>query len=446
MSLQRVICRMLFVSLAAAAALPAGAAVHFTVTAETKNQPNPGAKAPPDSTQQSEVVLADTYISSRTGDKTVVYDFAQRRHYVLDETAKTYEEYSLFDVVGFRQVELHNREVMHKALAAAKIDQALESQLEDEHEMAIQGATPSPVTMHADGGDEVFASGELTLLRHGKEATPVSAADAARFVQFLRYTFGGHPAVLAALQKEQQIPARLSYNFHPGWGSSTVALKISAVRQVDAPAALTLAGYTPRPPAPNASTLDELVDRAWASRSTLAAAVTWPQPDALAAQMRAQRPLDAFLTMTEVQLAVGRIPAVTDEQKQVFQADPAIGTLVRAVSAKDQNGMREALGMIAMLRLQAQSRRYLLSLLEANDRAKLGEAARARTLYADVLQTNPALAGVYKDIGDFYFSSFDMPHAWRSWEIARTLAPLYPAIGAVTDYERSLATRFPEYF
>jgi hypothetical protein len=447
MKLQRVICRILFVALGAAAAVSADAAVRLSVTADSRNQPNPDGKAPPGGTQQSEVVLADTYISSRTGDKTIVYDFAQRRRYVFDETSKTYDEFSLFDVVGFRELELHNRDAMHKALAAAKVDnKKLESQLEDEHELAIPGATPNPVTMRTDGGDEVFLSGDVTLLRRSKDGTPVSAPDAARFVQFLRYTFAGHPGVLAALQKEQQIPGRLSYSFHPAWGASTVELKISAVRQIDAPAALPLAGYTPRPPAASAASLDDLVDRAWASRSALAAKVSWPQTEALAARMRAQRPLDAFLTMTEAQLSVGRIPEVTDEQKAAFRTDPAIQALARALSAKDQNAMRQAVGALGMLQLQAQSRRYLLSLYEANDRAKLGEAIRARTLFADVLQANPSLAGAYKDIGDFYFLSFDTPRAWRSWEIARTLAPLYPSLGAVTQYERSLVTRFPEYF
>jgi hypothetical protein len=419
--------------------------LQVSVKVDTKNQPNPDAKAPPDVAPHSEAVLADGYIRYRTGNTSHVFDFARRRHYVIDETARTYDESSLFDVVSFRELELHNREGLRARLAAAKIDQKLPPQLEDEQELSVQGRAPSPVAMRVDGDDEVFASGDVTLLRCSKEGMPVSAADAARFVQFLRYSFGGQPAVLAALQKEGRIPARVSYTYHPVWGTRTADLTITA-RQVEAPAAPSLDGYLPRPPVRNPSTLDELLDHAWASRSALAAGVKWPQTEALAAQMRAQRPLDAFLTMTEAQLSIGRIPEVTDEQKAAFQTDPAMQTLARAVSAKEPNAMRQAVGALAMLRMQAQSRRYLLSLFEANDRAKLGEAAKARSLYADVLQANPALAGAYKDIGDFYFRSFDTPRAWRSWEIAGTLAPLYPTLGAVTQYERSLVTRFPEYF
>src|SRR5437763_1880518 len=79
MKMQRLMSRILCLALAASAAGSAHAAVRMSVTAETRNQPNPDAKAPPGGTRQSDVVLADTYISSRTGNKTVVFDFAQRR-------------------------------------------------------------------------------------------------------------------------------------------------------------------------------------------------------------------------------------------------------------------------------------------------------------------------------------------------------------------------------
>jgi hypothetical protein len=171
-----------------------------------------------------------------------------------------------------------------------------------------------------------------------------------------------------------------------------------------------------------------------------------PPAEALAAQLSAQRPFETWLTISELQLSSGRMPALTDEQKLALRSDPDIQAMARAVSAKDPNGLRQAVGTFGMLRLKAQSHRYVLSLFEANDRVLLGEPDKARSLYADVLQANPTMAGAYKDIGDFYFRSFDTPRAWRSWDIARTLAPLFPTVGAVTQFERTLTTRFPEYF
>jgi tetratricopeptide (TPR) repeat protein len=450
MKIPRLLCQAVFASLAASLVLPAGAAVRLSVTQDIKSQPNPGATMPPDSAQQSEVVLADSFISVRSGNTTNVFDFARRRRYVIDEAAKTYDEFALFDILGFRELELRNRSGMRKALAKAKLDQKTTTPLEDEHELSIQdgaagAAGPAGlVVAHVEGEDEVFASGAVTLLRHSKAALPASPADAARFVQYLRYLFGGHPAVLAALQKEQQIPARLRYVFQTVGGIRTVDLRF-AVRQADAPATLSLAGYAQRPPAASATTLDELVDRAWASRATLAANVRTPVQASIM-QTAAPHAFDERLGVSEAFLATGQMPMLSDEQKQAFQIDPAVRTLTQATAAKDPNALRQAIKTLQMLRLQAQSRRYMLSLFEANDDVQLGDFDKARPLFAEVLQGNPAIAGAYKDIGDFYFRTFDTPRAWRCWEIARTLAPLYPTIGAVGQFERSLVTRFPEYF
>jgi hypothetical protein len=446
MTLQRLVCRLVLIAIAAGAAVPACAALRMTVTATTTNQANPGATVGPDTVRQSEVVLADGWTSIHTGTTTIVHDFAARRRIVLDETARTRDDYSLFDVVGFRELELRNRAGLRRMAAAAQLEHPLPGQLEDEHELAIQDAPGAPASMRTEGGDQVFASGDITLLRHGQDMSPASAAEAERFVRFLRYAFAGHPAVLAALQKEQGIPARITYYFHPAWGSSTIELKITALSRIDAPDTPVLDAYALRPPAADAASLDELLDHAWRSRSALAAQLKPPTAETLAAQLREQRPLDAFLMMTEQQLAGMGLPPVSDEQKQAFQGDAAVRSLASAVAARDPKAMRQAVGTLRTLHAQAGPRRYLLRLFEANDRVMLGELPAARPLFAEVLQANPALAGAYKDIGDFYFRSFDTARAWRSWELARTLAPMFPNLEPVAQHERTLATRFPEYF
>ncbi|WP_156116762.1 hypothetical protein [Massilia sp. 9096] len=445
--MSRLLCQVVLASLAATLAGPASAALRLSVTAATRSQVNPGAKGMPERTVDSEVLLGDTYLSRREGNITVVYDFERRRRYVLDEAAKTFDEYSLFDTLGFRELELRNRAALRKTIAATTPERKLPSELEDQHELSVQGAEAYPVEVRTEGADEVFASGDAILLRHGKEATPVSPADAARFVQYLRYTFSGYPAVLAALQKEQAIPARITYTFQPGWGTGTVELKIGAPRQADAPATFTLAGYAPRQPAGDAVTLDDMIERAWAMRSALATRAVRPNAETLAASLREQRPLDAFLTVTEYRVGGVAMPPLPDEQKQALQTDPDLRQLSTALAAKTPEELRQAVTTLQGLRAQAApARRYLLSLFEANDHVMLREAPAAAALYLDVLRANPALAGAYKDIGDFYFLRLDTQRAWRSWTIARALAPLWPTLDSITARERTLATRFPEYF
>lgn len=446
MTLKRTLCQVMLFGVAAACVVPAGAALRFTVTADTTNTANPGGTAMSDSHREIEVVLAPTYVASSSGDETTVYDFAQRRRLVLDTRARTVADYSLFDVVGFRELELRNREGLDKALAAIKTGQKLAGLVEHQHELSVQRGAGSPISQRLDGQDKVYFSDDATLLRRSSQSTAVSGADADRFAKFLRYTFGGHPAILADLEKERRIPARLVYTFHPAWGTGTVDVTVSTPREVDAPAVFSLAGYSPKPLDNAGNQLDTLVDRASTAQAPPAADDQRRAREAMLAAFNGRRPFEAFLWMMELQLGGAALPALSAEQKGQLQADPAVRRLSQALAVKDQDGLRQALGTLQWLRTQTQPKRYLLKLFEANDRAMLGDYPAARAMYEDVLQANPALAGAYKDIGDFYFRTFDTAHAWRCWDIGRRLAPQFGNLGAITQFERSLATQFPEYF
>lgn len=447
MTSTRTLCQIILFGFAAACIAPASAALRMSVTIDARSVPNPGAKGPADSRRELDLVLGDTFISTTSGDETTVYDFGRRRRLLIDARSKTYADYSLYDVVGFRSMELGNREGIAKMLATIKTGQKALSAVESEHELSLQRPPGSPVEKILDGADEVFASAGVTLLRRGAQSTPVSAADADRFVKFLRYTVGGHPAILTQLQQEQRIPAHLTFSFHPAWGSQTVEVTVSAPRTVDAPAAFALDGYAPRVAGAGGDRLDGLVERAWNGVAATSAGDRRKEGDAIAVAFREHRLLDVFLSMMEQQIAGnGLPPPFSDEQKAQLQADPAVRQLSQALGPKDPNGLRQAIVTLQVLRPQSQLKRYMLELFEAIDRGLLGEFPEARWLFADVLQANPGLAGAYKDLGDLYFRSFDMPHAWRCWDIGRRLAPLIPTLAPITRLEQSLAAQFPEYF
>lgn len=105
-----------------------------------------------------------------------------------------------------------------------------------------------------------------------------------------------------------------------------------------------------------------------------------------------------------------------------------------------------AVPVMQSMRAQTTRKRHILQLLEANDRAKLGERNAALSLYASVLRANPLLAGAYKDMGDALFAGFDMPRAWRSWDAGRRIAPQLNRFEAVNQFEQKLLREHPEYF
>jgi hypothetical protein len=433
--------------LSGALAAPAGAAVRMTVHAEfTSKATQPDATLRPHSRNDLVVELADNYVVVKDGARRTVYDFAQRRQLTLDDTAKTVDDYSLYAVAGFRELELRNRDGLAGALAAVKIDTHVPPVF-DEQELSLQRPQGAEVAASKDGDGTRFASGTITLLHSSAAGAPVSAADATRFAQFLRYTYGGHPAILRALQQAARIPQQLDYSFRFPGSSATLALRIADVQTVALPANFTRpSGYTPRR-SPGTDALDSEVERAWIGQAAPTPADRARAAETVTLMLRENRPFEAFLAYSELTLGgPGPLPAFDAAQKAQFQGDPSIRSATVALAARDPAARRQAADTLRQLRPGAGAKQYMLKLYEANLRAQLGERTTARVLFADVLQANPALAGPYKDAGDMYYMSFDAAHAWRCWDIARRLAPQFANVKAIDAFEMTLAARYPEYF
>jgi len=433
--------------LSGALASPAGAAVRMTVHAEfTSKATQADATLRPDTRSDLVVELADNYVVVKDGARRTVYDFAQRRQLTLDDIARTVDDYALYATVGFRELELRNRDGLAKGLAAAGIASPVPPVFE-EQELSVQRPQGAEVAASKDGDGTSFASGDAKLLHSSAAGTPVSAADAARFAQFLRYTYGGHPAILRALQQATQIPKQLDYSFRFPGSAATLALRIADVQTVTLPANFTRpSGYAPKRSS-GTDALDSQVERAWIEQAVPTPSDRARAAEAVTLMLRENQPFEAFLAFNELTLSgPGPLPVFDAAQRTQFQGDPSIRSATVALAARDPATQRQAANALRQLRPRAGARQYVLKLYEANLRAQLGERTTARVLFADVLQANPALAGAYKDAGDMYYMSFDAPHAWRCWDIARRLAPQFANVKAINAFEMTLAARYPEYF
>ena len=106
-----------------ASAAQASVAFHVTVTTERVNKPGVKTSLPARTTQESDVVLGEQYLSVRDGKALSVLDFATRRRHVIDMATSTYDTYSLFDVAGFRVFELRHRQGIAGMLKAGGLEQ-----------------------------------------------------------------------------------------------------------------------------------------------------------------------------------------------------------------------------------------------------------------------------------------------------------------------------------
>ncbi|MFG6432236.1 hypothetical protein [Roseateles sp. LYH14W] len=401
---------------------------------------------PPDSQSTLDVTLGDKYMRIESSGTAIVYDFASRKRFVIDSRTNTRVDYSLYDTVGFRAYELRNRNMLGGALSASKVADAAMAQVDNEHNLAVQDKPSTPLQVKTEGADEVFYAGPNVMFRRGVRLMSASPAEARMFAQLIRYTFGGHPQILSALAQANSIPQKLSLVTYDVAGTTTHSLVVrnvnsTHVRNVD------VSALPMRPASGSDNPVDQALDRAAALTPDELSSARQRSKDELETALREGRGLDAFLGIVEWTLMTGEAatPLNADQQRQI-QANDAVRRLTVALRAKSKDDVAKAIVDIADIGQNATAKAHVLRIFEANNRAMLGDRHAAQRLFVDVLKSNPFIAGVYKDLGDSMFVEYDMPRAWRCWDIGRKMAPGFANFQAVNQLERSLAAQFPEFF
>ena len=440
-------CSILLAACLSGAAAHAAVDAHLTVDMHAVG--GPGVQnAPPDKHYEVDATLGDTWMIVRNGAHTSFFDFERRRHVEIDEATHTRIDFSLYDAAGFRVMELANRQNLAKTMAAAKITQAQAQfdRVDVEHILAIQDKPGSPLKVAIEDSDTVFLNGTRVLARESTQATPVPAAQARMFAQLVRYTWGGHPQILAALAQANAIPATFTLTTVDAV-TTTTAVKVSSVRPSSA-GPIAVAAIAPRPDAAALTPVDHLLARGDTFTAADVAAARQRVRDQVAVAFKDKRPLDAWLGFIEWMLTTGEPPLQLDaEQKAALAADPSVVALGPLLSPHpDKADMQHAMEQLDALRPHAQSQGYMLDLFIANDRASLGDRKTARDGLVAVLQAHPFIAGAYKDLGDNLLVSYDASNAWRCWDLGRRIAPGLANFKAVNQFEAGLAAQHPEYF
>ena len=429
-----------------ASAAQASVAFHVTVTTERVNKPGVKTSLPARTTQESDVVLGEQYLSVRDGKALSVLDFATRRRHVIDMATSTYDTYSLFDVAGFRVFELRHRQGIAGILKAGGLEQNATLPVYEEQALSVldnkrRGALQPQLL----DGAVLWSLDEQPLLRLGIAGSPVSGDDATAFAQYLRYTWGGHPLVLKLLADGKRIPADFTLHYEEVGGKVARHFRVSALT-AGAPATYSLAAYRPRPLAADAPPLERVL-----AQAALLPPLSPQAHPALRAEAEkffaADKPFEAFLTMLEDHFSTGAlVEKLSLQQQRAMQECQPIHDLTRGLQAKDKEGIADALATVQELRKQTGLEQPVLALFEGNLRAKLGQWPEATALYLQVLQAKPQMAAVYQDLGDALLAQFDAPNAWRSWDAGRAMAPSLRQFRKVNDLERSLLNDYPAFF
>ena len=425
---------------------PARAMLLLKVHVESRHASLPGpGNIPKDTAYDADVVLSKRYMTVSDTDHVTILDFEKRRRIFVEKKTGTYVDYSLYDSIGFRVLELNNRTAMNQMLINAKIDKQIAEREDNEHILSVQTHPPLAISVDHDGDETVFSIAGKSLFRQSLKGMPVTVEDSTAFAQFLRYNFGGHPFILDNVAKGKLIPSKVTFTFR-GLVVNTVIITVMHAQTMDA-APYTLQPSVPRMLTQSQDGLDEILDRAWNMPALRMDEEKQRLRKEIAAAFQEARSFDAFLGAIELSLTTGeQLPEYSPNEKSQIQSDAAVQKLLLALKPGAKEQLQEAVKTLQELQHHTLSKQHILKIFEANDRKALGETLTAQRLFTEVLQNHPLLTGAYKDLGDALLMGYDTPRAWRCWDIGRRIVPQFGTLSSVDQFEKKLAADHPEYF
>ncbi len=422
------------------------AAIRIDADLDRHTEPTAGTKiVPPDQHRSLVVFLAERAIVVDDGDARTVYDFANRRQVQIDLKAKTRVDYSLYATPAARTFEWQNRSGIRRALAAANIPpQEGMSLIDDEHALSIQDQRSSPLQISTDATYRTFSDGNRTLFRETLHTTPLPPAEARRFAQFVCNMAAGHPQIIEYLGAANAVPDEWTMTTYVP-GITTVTLHVRSVRTVD-DVPMDVTAYGPRQTPDGGDAIDRVLDRGINLPAADLDAERRLNTEATAKAFADGRTFDGFLSSFERALMTGETPPFTDPQRAAFGAHDATTRTRIALGARDKTTYAAAIESFVQLRTATTTNAHVLAIWEANDRRQLGDLQGGQKLFIEVLAQHPAIAGVYKDLGDTLLGSYDMQRAWRAFDAGRRIGPAFANFRAVDQLEQQIATKHPEYF
>ena len=390
------------------------------------------------------LILAPQMLSIEDGEDQAIYDFTDRKLYIRDAKGALTPT-SLYSDIGFRQAELRNRLFLRQALAAGGAEDTMGSVAQIETLFSLRAPDlPETVveTNEDDGESRYFLDGESVVsYRPSSQLLP----EALRKTQqrFLLYGTHLHPAVLDALAAKSQIPERLLYQYRLVGKHFEVELDL-----IKASAVTTDLGTTVRSSEVHQAGEDLSKNLA---RGILAAdPITPPSAEVYSSRGQAALEKGAFLDAMLFQMEQLLVTGGVDQElvRSILATgveDEPLVAYLQASKILEENPEGALQQLTALLELSEQTKHYL-RIPMANALSYLGRTEEAIESFTSALQTNPYLTGVYKDLGDIHYSSFDTATAWLFWDAARKIAPDHGMLQTIHQLEAFLEENNPRFF
>lgn len=394
------------------------------------------------------VSLGEDRFSVREGDVEFLYDLKGRRFYAIDHAKKTYTNGSLYAVPAFKSAEFQNRLMLRQVLLKSGDPQAggtfdhysIESMfgLKDPDEKSAVEAAETPKGFEIELDGKTVGSVELS--------DRALAPDQMRmFAKYFSYQKAMHPALFAKWRSSGRVPREVSYTLKEMKDEMDVDLVLKSAEPGPEPPAAPPADYELRFDAP--ALLAEVIRKAVEGKSERRGKAWYLETAGRA--LDEKNYLDAMLLLTEYILETGdRETGVEFMRKLSGQGkdDPNLALYLKGSELSTEEAAKKSLELLARIDRRGLTHPYVIDIMAANAYQRLRDPQKAIELMTSVLQQNPYIGGVYKDLGDMFYMQYETLIAWECWDAGRKIAPGHPMFDAVNGLEKEIETRLPEYF
>lgn len=395
------------------------------------------------------IFLGPDYVCVQEGDTKHIFDFAKNRILSVDLAKRTYQDHSLFSVIAFKSAEMKNRMMLSSVIKAVGGELpsggAFDSfSAESLFSLSGPGNNAGQVETTQDGTQTIFKHKDRVVTVFRPSSTECGTYSD-MFQKFMIYCCSLHPSIRKQIEGFGKFPQTLQFEVdsYPE-NAQTVEFRLMGKEESSV-------GHAAEVPTDLSRTLDSdnpMLPVLEATKNLTNSRP--PTQDDVVAQaekfLAANDSLDAMLTLVELSLASGdKLSEKGKELMKKAQTDERCKLLVSSLVPRSEEEAEQAIKNLDSLDKPGVKKAYLLNVFRANIlQRKNGDIAKK--LLANAVKNNPYLTGAFKDLGDLYYSRYEMQTAWDCWDMGRQFYPQHPMMRDVNHMETSFQDAFSEFF
>jgi hypothetical protein len=422
-------------------------------------------------TETFTVTLAPTFTFVDRGASKHLEDHALCRSASWKDGQQKLDHMNCHAMVGFRRIELANRQMIGRVLAAADRRIVGDHAYLSEAELGVEAETARRLGVTRTGQKTEARLGGRRVASIEGTAGGVSADETRRVKRFFSRTEPLHPQVRVLLPTDT-LPAVVAFE-RKGmrFGDEHRVLRISNVRRSNVAYPLPQ-GFSAEL---GQAVGDESTPRQQAlarASAVLAGEATKPTPDFIEAELRAAveagRGLHGLLLLIELSqlypdvslrgdplmARLSELMRASDDVAQFMTANRLAGD-PKAVG--DRQAAAHFLTTKAMTSAPFNSFRYVTyaNLLSGAGDTKEWDPAIAQSMPKTLVDNYwlhvaayPWASGAYKDVGDAYFRMYQPQDAWAAYDLGRAIDPNWAKgpMKAIETFELQLRAQEPDFF